>query len=298
MTSCIPTTMGRNSQFEQAVSFLESLYYRGIKLGLQNTYRMLECVGNPHQQLKFIHVGGTNGKGSVCSMLASALSHSGFKTGLYTSPHLISIRERFRINGKSISEDEFAESVFLLQKKIPHLLDRAGNRGPTFFEFITVLAMMYFKKKNVDLAIIEVGMGGRLDSTNVITPVLSIITEIDYDHTKPLGKNIRDIATEKAGIIKTGVPIVCGDRKREVREIIWSCAESRGTEAYLIGREFDTTNYCCKQKGNTFIQDNQIRWMNEEIRIVTPLLGKHQCQNASVAYSSLMILRGKRRITL
>ena len=283
--------MAIKTEYDLALSYLKGLYYHGIKLGLENTYRMLQGVHNPHQKIKCIHVGGTNGKGSVSSMLMFALTYSGLTTGLFTSPHLVSIRERFRINGKAILEQEFAELVFFLKEQIQSLFDIRDNQGPTFFEFMTVLAFLYFQRNNVDIAIIEVGMGGRLDSTNVIVPLLSVITEVNYDHTKPLGNNLKDIAREKSGIIKPGVPVICGDRKCEVREVITSYAKTTSSDVYLIGRDFDTISWEHHKKKTNFVQFNRVRWKGRDANIVTSLVGKHQCQNLSIAFATIMILR-------
>ena len=283
--------MAAMDRFSSALSYLEGLYYQGIKLGLRNTYRMLACVNNPHRELRCIHVGGTNGKGSVSSMLATALAYSRLTVGLYTSPHLISIRERLRINGKAISENDFADLVFHLRERIEGLFDEETDRGPTFFEFITVLALLYFKRKDVDLAVIEVGMGGRLDSTNVITPILSVITQVDYDHTKPLGNDLKTIASEKAGIIKQGIPVVCGDPKHEVRGVIDSHAVCKAARVYMIEREFDTIEYNYQNRKTGVVQHNLVRWQNRDINIATSLLGRHQSQNTSIVFAALMVLQ-------
>ena len=283
--------MAVQNLFDSALSFLEGLYFGGIKLGLDTSYRMLRCVNEPHQQLRFVHVGGTNGKGSVCSMLASALTNSGLKTGLYTSPHLVSICERFQINGKPIPETEFAELVFLLRERMKSLFGDFSDLHPTFFEFTTVLAFLYFQREQVDIAVLEVGMGGRLDCTNVVTPLLSIITNVDYDHTKFLGTQLKEIAKEKAGIIKAGVPVICGDWKKEVKEVMSSCAASRNAELYSIGEDFDGLDYQFEKRNIPLTQANQIRWKENKATVATQLLGKHQCQNAAIVYSALMLLQ-------
>lgn len=180
----------------------------GIKPGLEVTEALLHALGNPHHQLAVIHVAGTNGKGSVCAMLESVLRASGFKTGLYTSPHLIHFSERFRVKGAAISEKKLDKYIQTLEKTADAVEESTGLRGATFFEISTALAFQYFADEGVDLAIIETGMGGRWDSTNVVLPLLSVITHIDIDHTHFLGDTIEAIASEKAGIIKPGRPVV------------------------------------------------------------------------------------------
>ena len=174
------------------------------KPGLENTLQLMAHVGNPHEQLRAIHVVGTNGKGSTSHLIAAALQASGLRVGLFTSPHLVSLTERIRINGRPIEETEVAE--FIEQNK--EFLD---TLQPSFFETMTALAFAYFVKQQVDIAVVEVGLGGRLDSTNVLTPILSVITNIGFDHTEFLGNTLRQIAREKAGIIKPHIPCIIGE---------------------------------------------------------------------------------------
>ena len=177
---------------------------KAYKPGLETTLRLMTHVGNPHERLRAIHVAGTNGKGSTSHLIAAALQASGRKVGLFTSPHLVSLTERIRINGEPIPETEVAS--FETEHKA--FLDELQ---PSFFETMTALAFTYFVSQGVDVAVVEVGLGGRLDSTNVLTPVLSVITNIGLDHTEFLGTTLPQIAREKAGIIKPGVPVVIGE---------------------------------------------------------------------------------------
>ena len=174
------------------------------KPGLENTLRLMAHVGNPHEALKAVHVAGTNGKGSTSHLIAAALQAAGLRVGLFTSPHLVSLTERIRVNGKPIPEEIVA--AFVTEHKA--FLDELQ---PSFFETMTALGFWYFVQQNVDIAVIETGLGGRLDSTNVLTPVLSVITNIGMDHTEFLGNTLAKIAREKAGIIKPGVPCVIGE---------------------------------------------------------------------------------------
>jgi dihydrofolate synthase / folylpolyglutamate synthase len=199
-----------------------------MKFGLRNMRTLLHALGSPHHAYSSIHVAGTNGKGSVCAMLDSILRASGRRVGLFTSPHLASIRERMKINGRDISPAEFTKSYERVARTIRQL---QGTRHlpshPTYFETITAIAFDYFARAKVDVAVVEVGMGGRLDSTNLITPVASLITNIDFDHERFLGNTIRAIAREKAGIIKTGVPVVTGARREDALRVIREVAHSR-----------------------------------------------------------------------
>src|SRR5688572_11415273 len=189
------------------------------KRDLHNTIKLCDYLGNPQRDFKSIHIAGTNGKGSTSHMLASILQASGYKTGLYTSPHLKSFTERIRINGQEIDRDFVTD--FVSKHK-----DFFSTFDPSFFEITVAMAFEYFKLKQVDIAVIETGLGGRLDSTNIITPVLSIITNIGYDHQNLLGNTLQEIASEKAGIIKEGVPVVIGQFQEEINHVFISKAQS------------------------------------------------------------------------
>lgn len=201
-----------------AVQALFARTTQGIKPGLDVISALLEALGNPHQQLAVIHVAGTNGKGSVCAMLESVLRASGFKTGLYTSPHLIDFSERFRIDGISIPDQALEHYIQLLEKTADRVAEETSQRPATFFEISTAIAFKYFAAEGVDIAIIETGMGGRWDATNVVIPLVSVITHIAVDHTNFLGDSIGQIAAEKAGIIKPGRPAVSAPQSGEVME--------------------------------------------------------------------------------
>ena len=196
------------------------------KPGLENTLRLMAQVGNPHLHLKAIHVAGTNGKGSTSHLIAAALQAAGYKVGLFTSPHLVSLTERIRINGQPIPEDEVA--AFVTQHKA--FLDELQ---PSFFETMTAMGFAYFVKEKVDIAVVEVGLGGRLDSTNVLTPILSVITNIGLDHTEFLGNTLTKIAREKAGIIKPGVPVVIGESHPQTMNVFLAKAQECGSDIYF-----------------------------------------------------------------
>ncbi len=195
------------------------------KADLNNTIALLEAIGNPHRHQKWIHVAGTNGKGSVSSLLAATLTQHGYKTGLYTSPHLLDFTERIRIDGKCIEE----KTVIDFMNEIHETLDRIK---PSFFEITVALAFYHFRAEKIDIGVIEVGLGGRLDSTNVIKPILSVITNIGWDHMDLLGNSIEKIASEKAGIIKRGIPLALGPMRDEAMDVMKAVASENGARIY------------------------------------------------------------------
>lgn len=214
-----------NEQYQEAVEwlFVQAPNYqidgqKAYKPGLDNIIRLCDFFGNPQEKIKCIHIGGTNGKGSSSNMLASVLQESGYKVGLYNSPHLIDFTERIKVNGKNCDK----EFVFNFIRKLKNLPE---NIRPSFFEFTTIMAFEYFYQQNVDFAIIEVGLGGRLDSTNIIKPLVSAITNVQLDHQNILGDTIEEIAGEKAGIVKPGVPVISGDENEAVKNIIKNKAD-------------------------------------------------------------------------
>ena len=212
------------------------------KKDLSNIILVCEHLNNPHNNFKSIHIGGTNGKGSCSHMLSSILQEANYKVGLYTSPHLVDFRERIKINGDMISKDSIV-------KFMHENFDFFESNNLSFFEMTVGLAFDYFSKNKVDIAIIEVGMGGRLDSTNIINPILSIITNISLDHTRFLGSNISDIAKEKAGIIKDNIPVVIGQTQKEISPIFTDIAKSKNSEI-IFADHFIYDTYNCDLKGD------------------------------------------------
>ena len=212
------------------------------KKDLSNIILVCEHLNNPHNNFKSIHIGGTNGKGSCSHMLSSILQEANYKVGLYTSPHLVDFRERIKINGDMISKDS-------VSKFMNENFDFFESNNFSFFEMTVGLAFDYFSKNKVDIAIIEVGMGGRLDSTNIINPILSIITNISLDHTRFLGSNISDIAKEKAGIIKDNIPVVIGQTQQEISPIFTDIAKSKKSEI-IFADHFIYDTYTCDLKGD------------------------------------------------
>ena len=233
-------------------TFFSELEMFGIKLGLEQTRELFSCIGNPDKTLRFIHIAGTNGKGSVGAMLASALTVAGFKVGFYTSPHLLSVRERFRIDGKAISEEELEELIEKIKPAIKEMKKRGSS--PTYFEVTTALAAAYFATHEVRFVIWETGLGGRFDATNIVTPEISIITTVGMDHTAHLGSTLAEIAEEKAGIIKKGIPVFCGMMPQDAEKVIRKKAEEMNSEVYfnvgqgLCSAQFSTTSLIKKDK--------------------------------------------------
>ena len=210
-----------NAAYSTAINWLFGTQQRGVKLGLNNVRRLLSSLGEPQNALQFIHVAGTNGKGSVCAMVDSITRRAGMKTGLFTSPHLIRFNERIQIDGIPIDDEAVVRGIHQIQS----LIDEEHH--PTFFEITTALAFDYFRAHGVDLVVLETGLGGRLDATNVVSPLVSVLTSIDLDHQKWLGHTLKEIAMEKAGIIKPGVPAVSGPQYLEVRTVLEQIANKR-----------------------------------------------------------------------
>ena len=249
------------------------------KPGLERMQQMCEAIGNPQRYIRTIHVGGTNGKGSTTSLIASVLTAAGYKVGLFTSPHLVDFRERIRINGEMISEEEVVSFVERTRPLIESV-------GPSFFEYTTLMAFEYFQTHEVDYAVIEVGLGGRLDSTNVILPKLSIITNISLDHTQYLGNTLEAIAYEKAGIIKEGVQAVIGNAGGSVRELFERVADERHAPITFCEDEHTIKQYDELHPG--------MRLDTVDYGLLeTPLSGDAQLENVHTVLTALRILDDK-----
>ena len=252
------------------LEFLYGLHNRGIKLGLKNIKDFLDTCGNPQNTIKTIHLAGTNGKGSTSSIIAKILQENGYKVGLYTSPHLIRFNERIRINGKPISDEAI---IHFIEKHRERLIDSSI----TFFEATTALAFNYFSKENVDIAIIETGLGGRLDSTNVLSPLQTIITEIHYDHTHILGDSIEEITAEKCGIFKEKTPAITINSDTRVLNTIKEHASQKNVEISFI------------KKDDIIIKDHikksiSFKYKNQNFSLKQS--GSYQAQNAVLAIES------------
>lgn len=255
--------------YTEAIQFLYSLRWFGTKLGLANTIKLAELAGNPHHRLRFIHVAGTNGKGSTCAILESIYRRAGLRVGLFTSPHLVAFGERIQVNRQLISEAEVVRQVSELK---PLLGQFSADEHPTFFEAITVMALRYFAEQKCDLVIWETGLGGRLDATNIVTPLVSVITNIQYDHQKWLGETLASIAAEKAGIIKPDVPVITAADEPEALKVIQETARSHNSPLTIVA-----SDYSIAPSLHQFIS-------------ALPLLGAHQRLNAVLAIATVRTL--------
>ncbi len=270
-----------------AAQYLADLEIFGIKLGLEQVSELFRRTGNPHENLRFIHVAGTNGKGSTCAMLSSCLSAAGFKVGFYSSPHLISVRERFRINGTAISEEKLSELILKIRPHIEEM--KEAGRCPTFFETTTVMAAMYFAESGVDFVVWETGMGGRFDATNIVTPVASVITGIGIDHATHLGGTEKEIAFEKSGIIKDGIPVFCAKVSPEAEAVIRERSEECNSLLYFPDCKYATLG---KQSLENGMPANQrVRFGTMEVEM--SLHGNIQMKNASLVIKILESLSGE-----
>jgi dihydrofolate synthase/folylpolyglutamate synthase len=252
------------------------------KPGLETTLQLLEAIGNPHLKFKSIHIAGTNGKGSSSHSLASILQEAGYKTGLYTSPHLFDFRERIRLNGKMIAEQEVVEKVEAWKGLVEEL-------KPSFFELTVALAFDFFAREQVDIAVIEVGMGGRLDSTNVITPELSLITNISYDHQKFLGDTLPQIASEKAGIIKPGIPVIISETQAETQAVFRQKAEEEKARIHFAEDWFSMED-AGHENGRKKVKVKDLR-RNTEAEYRLSLGGNYQQKNLGGILASVEMLR-------
>ncbi|SEW41562.1 bifunctional folylpolyglutamate synthase/dihydrofolate synthase [Chitinophaga arvensicola] len=253
-----------------------------FKTDLHNTIALLDLLQQPHHSFKTIHVAGTNGKGSSSHMLAAIFQQAGYKTGLYTSPHLLDFRERIRINGQMIPEDFVTQFTDTMR---PHIEDIQ----PSFFELTVAMAFRYFQEEKVDIAIIEVGLGGRLDSTNVITPELSLITNISFDHKNLLGDTLPQIAAEKAGIIKPGVPVVISETQSEVQDVFINTAQAAGAPIHFADQEWLEASNAIEDNHFTLtLLDTRQQQMR---RLQLDLTGHYQEKNVMGVLSAVKILQ-------
>jgi folylpolyglutamate synthase/dihydrofolate synthase len=284
--------------YNGTINYLYNLRKHGIKFGLNNISRLMSALDNPHKSFLSIHVAGTNGKGSTSAIIASILKTAGPKVGLFTSPHILSFTERIRVNGEKITESEVVSLTEEIKTKIENtpsiaLPLRGGEPklNPTFFEFITAMALLYFKRKNIDIAVIETGMGGRLDATNIVIPEVTVIAKISYDHREFLGNTLKKIAHEKAGIIKDGTPVVASYQDAEAMKVIERKATEKDAELYVYGRDFssvlkreDISGICFDYRSSNLFTIHDL---------VLPLTGEYQMENASVAIKAVELFLKK-----
>jgi dihydrofolate synthase/folylpolyglutamate synthase len=267
-------------KYDQVIDYILQMEKFGIKLGLSNITRFLSYLGNPHNSYPMIHVAGTNGKGSTVAIMEAILTAAGHRVGVYTSPHLVDFRERIKINGRLIEKKYITDFFNSNFKKIESL-------PITFFEVVTALAFSYFKDEKVDVALIETGMGGRLDATNVISPKVIVITNVATEHTRWLGFKIRQIAHEKAGIIKTGIPVVTAAQNFDARHVIRQVCQQNKCKLISI---FDETQWVVKSISRNDSEMDIFTRSNKYYNLRLPLPGRHQMENAICALIGVELL--------
>lgn len=273
--------------YNQALEYIYSAYKFGSKLGLENITDLLNRLGNPQNRYKYIHVAGTNGKGSVTSMISHILHEAGYKVGMFTSPYLENFTERIQVNLKEMPNEDLGKVTKIVKEKVEEMVAE-GRNHPTVFEIITAIGLLYFAQQEIDIAVVEVGLGGRFDATNVVDkPLLSVITAIDFDHTDVLGNTLGEIAFEKAGIIKHGRPVVVYPQLHEASTVLRKVSKER--DAFLY--EVSTDQILVKEsslEGNFF----DFRYKDREYKdLKLNLIGEHQLLNAATALSAIEVIR-------
>ncbi|MEW6260765.1 MAG: folylpolyglutamate synthase/dihydrofolate synthase family protein [Thermodesulfobacteriota bacterium] len=253
----------------------------GIKLELGTIRRMLAGLGNPQDRFKTVHIAGTNGKGSVAATLYAILMEAGYSVGMYTSPHLIQFNERIAIDGQLATDDEILEAYLAVRSIV------SGKREPTFFEYTTAMAFSVFAKREVDWVVVETGMGGRMDATNVIVPAVSVITNVTLEHQQYLGRTLEDIAWEKGGIIKKGIPVVTGASQPRVLSVLQAIADIRRSELFRLNTDFKIRK---RPDGTVTYRGMDHTWAGLELQLV----GDHQLKNAALSLATCELLREKR----
>jgi len=265
---------------------------RAVKLDdsafkLERMRSLLDAMGNPHESVKTVHVAGTVGKGSTCTLIATMLAECGYTVGLYTSPHFVDVRERIAINGKMVTKPAFVE----LAKRVQTAAAKAKVE-PTFFEAITAMALKHFADEAVDIAVIEVGLGGRLDSTNVVTPIVSVVTAIDFDHTRILGDTLPKIAREKAGIFKRGVPAIVFDSSAELNRVFTECAEKAGAQLRIVNKDIEfSSRFCTSPELGPHTRVCYYTKIMRLEHLPVPLPGEHQAINCGLALAAIECIR-------
>ncbi len=277
--------------YEDAVDYLIRIPRFTSKNTMEDTRAFLKKLGSPDQGMKIIHVAGTNGKGSVCAYLCAVLKSSGYKTCLFTSPHLTDIRERFVIDGKMVEKEEFLQAFLKIYENISWMeSDNSGGYHPTFFEYLFFMAMLLFKDVNADYCILETGLGGRLDATNAVSDkIVSIITHIGLDHTQYLGDTLSKIAEEKAGIMHTGAPVVCWETNGQVVDILTKCANKLQIPSYLVSKN----DYTFLKFNNKSIDFSYHSLYYDSIRLRLNTIARYQMENVTLALRALEIILGR-----
>jgi len=272
-------------KYEEAIDYIHSTQRFGSKLGLDNMRILLELMGNPHKKLKYVHVAGTNGKGSACAFISSILIEAGYRVGLYTSPALLRFSERIRINNKEIENNDVARITEFVKSAVDVMIQK-GYDHPTEFELVTAIALQYYNECNCDIVVLEVGLGGRLDATNIIgNSLASVIMSISYDHMDRLGDTLEKIAYEKAGIIKQGGCAVVYSQEKSVEKVIIDACKKVSATCRIV--DFSGL------KLKSFDIDGQVFDFEDYLDLKIKLLGKHQLKNAAVAIKTIEILQKK-----
>ena len=277
-----------NKKYREAVQFLYKARFFGMKLGLQNIRYMLDELGSPEQQFFTVHIAGTNGKGSVAAMTESVLRAAGYLTGLFTSPHISSFRERFRVNGEMINCSDVIRIVNLMKPISEKMKLIPAVTQPTFFEIVTAMAAQYFAEKHIDVAVIETGLGGRLDATNVFQSKLNVITGIGFEHQEHLGDTIEQIAAEKAGIIKEGADVIVGEQELAALAVVEETAKQKNARLIRVGRDIKWSN----RKTGEMTQFADIHApLRTYKQVECPLLGVHQIGNLCAVIGAIEALQ-------
>lgn len=273
--------------YEEAAAYIEDIPKFTVKNKLEHTRKCLDLLGSPDRDRKIIHVAGTNGKGSVCAFLSSMLEAGGYKAGLFTSPHLVKINERFQINERMISDETFLKA-FLKVKALADRLTEQGDYHPTYFEFLFLMGMLIFQEEDVDYIVLETGLGGRLDATNsIVSPLACVITSVSLDHVEYLGDTVEKIAGEKAGIIKTGVPVVCDGNREEALRVIRERARERKCPCYEAVQE-NQNMLQYTPEGIRFVSKSRVYGDTE---LFIPFIAKYQMMNAALALETMGVLK-------
>ncbi len=289
--------MKNEHSYNAALEWIHGLSRFGSKPGLERISAMLELVGNPHREVRFVHIAGTNGKGSTAAILASVISAAGYQVGLYTSPYLLSFTNRMSVNGHDIDHEELAGLVNQVKPLVEKISSDQRFGQPTEFEVVTVLALIYFARRNVDLVVLEVGLGGRLDATNIVTPLLSVITNVSLEHTDVLGDTVEAIAAEKAGIIKKNVPVLTAVEDQKAFEVVKSRASQLKAPFYRscpLTLNYDKETACPTFIRQAVTEEGQIfnyhGFSNTLENLFIPLRGIYQLTNATTALAAAELL--------
>ncbi len=269
-------------KYKSTIGYLYGLQKYGMKFGLDNITRLMTVLGDPHKSFRTIHVAGTNGKGSTSAMIESMLRTGGARTGLFTSPHLVSFTERIRINGKEIDESAVVETAH----EVKRIVEKTEDFSPTFFEVVTAMAFLYFRKMKIDWAVVETGMGGRLDATNIVLPEATVITVIGLDHGEFLGRTLKEITAEKAGIVKDNIPVITATQEPEVMKVIEDRASEKNAALFKYSADFSSELISDNADCISFNYSGK-----EELKdLKLPLPGAHQMINASTAVKTIEVI--------